>query len=94
MSEIDGPVVPARLRKPRLRRSEVVEYLALVHGITIAVSTMAKWACTHRGPPFARLHNTPMYERAEVDRWLTVTLAPADVGGDAQRTSANRGERG
>ncbi len=79
--------MPAHLRKPRLRRPEVVEYLAAVHGIEIAVATLAKWAGLGRGPGFARLHRTPWYERAEVDRWVAATLMPA--AGIQQGTRGN-----
>lgn len=79
----DDPLpLPAHLRKPRLRRPEVVEYLAVVHGIEIAGSTLAKWAGLGRGPAFARLHRTPWYERVELDRWVAATLKPAAIDGD------------
>jgi len=74
--------LPPHLRKPRLRRAEAVQYLALVHGIEIAASTLSKWACAGSGPPFARLHRTPLYERAAIDRWVAAMLTPAVVGVD------------
>jgi len=70
------PSLPAHLRRSRLRRSEVVEYLAAVHGIVIAPSTLAKWAGLGRGPAFSRLHRQPWYGRAEIDRWVAATLKP------------------
>ncbi len=76
--EIAVPLgVPAHLRKPRLRRPQVAEYLAAVHGIEVAASTLAKWAGRGLGPAFARLHRTPWYDRLEVDRWVAATLKPA-----------------
>lgn len=76
----DDLIVPARLRKPRLRRTEAAEYLALVHGIAIAPATLAKWAGIGRGPPFGRLYGTPMYPRDGIDQWVAATLAPVDLG--------------
>lgn len=76
----DQPALPPRLRKPRLRRTELVEYLLLVHGIEIAASTLAKWAVTRRGPPFEKLNRTPLYRRDAVDQWVAVELAPVARG--------------
>ena len=76
----DDLMLPARLRKPRLRRTEAAEYLALVHGIEIAPATLAKWAGIGRGPPFGRLYGTPMYPRDGIDQWVAATLAPVDLG--------------
>jgi len=76
----DQPALPARLRKPRLRRTEVVEYLALAHGIEIAAATLAKWAVAGRGPPYEKLNRTPLYRRDAVDQWVAVELAPVARG--------------
>lgn len=72
--------VPARLRKPRLRRTEAAEYLALAHGIEIAPATLAKWACVGRGPPFGKLYGSPLYARDDIDRWVAAELAPVVRG--------------
>lgn len=71
--------LPPRLRKPRLRRSEAAEYLALVHGIEIAPATLAKWACQGSGPACEKLHRTPFYRRGELDRWVAASLQPVVV---------------
>jgi len=68
--------LPARLRKPRLRRTEAAEYLELAHGIKIAPATLAKWACVGRGPPFGKLYGSPFYEPAAIDAWVAAELAP------------------
>ena len=68
--------LPARLRKPRLRRSEACEYLADVHGIEVAVATMAKWASQGTGPAYSTLHRTPLYARTDLDEWVAVHLKP------------------
>ena len=66
--------LPSHLRKPRLRRVEAVEYLQLVHGITIAVSTLAKKATLGGGPGYQKLNSSPLYPRAELDRWACEQL--------------------
>ncbi len=81
--DTDGPVVapeapsldlPARLRKPRLRREEASEYLELVHGIPIARSTLAKYASIGGGPRFQKVNRTPLYPKKELDRWANEKL--------------------
>lgn len=69
--------LPPHLRKIRLRRVEVVEYLSLVHGIELAASTLAKWACSGNGPKFARLNRSPLYLRSDIDQWVVDNLKPA-----------------
>lgn len=78
-SRADTASLPPRLRKPRLRRSEAAEYLAIVHGIEVATATLAKWACAGEGPAFERLSQTPLYRRGELDRWVAATLTPVVV---------------
>ncbi len=81
--DTDGPVIapeapslnlPARLRKPRLRREEACEYLEQVHGIPIARSTLAKYASVGGGPSFQKINRTPLYPTAELDRWANEKL--------------------
>ncbi|RUQ75254.1 hypothetical protein EJ913_04205 [Azospirillum doebereinerae] len=63
------------MRKPRLRRWEASEYLALVHGITIASTTLAKKASVGGGPAFNKGENrTPLYPVEELDRWALKRL--------------------
>ncbi len=69
--------LPPHLRKLRLRRSEVAEYLLAAHGIEIAPSTLCKWATSGSGPPFDRLNRTPLYPRVGVDAWVASKLKPA-----------------
>ena len=83
ISETDNPVaalvspsldLPARLRKPRLRREEACEYLEQVHGIPIARSTLAKYASIGGGPSFQKINRTPLYPKEELDRWANEKL--------------------
>ncbi len=64
-------ILPPALRKPRLRRWEAAEYLELVHGVTVAAATLAKYASVGGGPSFNKGSNnrTPLYPIAELDRW-------------------------
>lgn len=62
------------LRKPRLRRWEAVEYLRLVHGIEVAIATLAKWASVGGGPPFQKMNRTPLYPTAGLDSWAAERL--------------------
>ena len=66
--------LPPHLRKPRLRRSEASEYLAIKHGVTIATSTLAKWATQGGGPLFSKVNRTPLYATAHLDSWITEKL--------------------
>jgi hypothetical protein len=66
--------LPARLRKPRLRRWEASEYLRLVHGIEIASTTLAKYATVGGGPAFQRLNRTPLYPTSNLDEWALSKL--------------------
>ncbi len=67
-------ILPPHLRKPRLRRPEAAEYLNLVHGITVAAATLAKYASTGGGPSYQKSVRTPLYPREELDRWAVERL--------------------
>jgi len=69
-----GISLPPALRKPRLRRWEAAEYLETVHGITIAVATLAKLASVGGGPAYHKSNRTPLYPRDELDRWAAERL--------------------
>jgi len=69
-----NPVLPVALRKPRLRRTEASEYLLLVHGLTIAPATLAKYASVGGGPAFNKSMRTPLYPKDELDRWAEERL--------------------
>lgn len=68
--------LPPRLRKPRLSRREASEYLDLAHGITRAVSTLAKLACKGGGPPIEYIGRDPRYPRAGLDAWAEALISP------------------
>ena len=61
--------LPPALRKPNLRRWEASEYLALVHGLTIAPATLAKYASVGGGPAYFTNCRSPLYPVTELDRW-------------------------
>jgi hypothetical protein len=66
--------LPRHLRKPRLRRAEAREYLEVVHGIVITVSTLAKWACQGAGPRYEKFHNSPMYRPEWIDEFVAAEM--------------------
>lgn len=71
MTKLD---VPKHLDKPRLRREHASEYLEAVHGITVATSTLAKYASVGGGPRFHKVVRTPLYPREELDAWAAERL--------------------
>ncbi|MFG1372162.1 hypothetical protein V5F32_08310 [Xanthobacter oligotrophicus] len=75
-------LLPSHLHKPRLTRAEAAQYLSLVHGITIAATTLAKLACTGGGPGFQKSGRTPLYPTQELNDW-----ALARLGGVVRSTS-------
>lgn len=80
--------LPPRLRKPRLRRDEASEYLALAHGLSFKVSTLAKLICVGGGPGVEYCGRSPLYSRIELDRWAASKLGPV-----VHSTSENRDGR-
>jgi len=90
MEKVTGnitPQLPPALRKPRLRRWEAAEYLNLVHGITIAPTTLSKKAWDGTGPKFQKFDGvgTPLYPKEELDAWA------ADKLGKAKSSSSDTG---
>lgn len=77
--------LPPHLRKPRLRRAEVSEYLELMHGIRLSTATLAKYATTGGGPAYQKSLRTPLYPREELDRWA------ADRLGDLKTSTSDTG---
>lgn len=79
--------LPPALRKPRLRRWEAAEYLELVHGVTVAPATLAKYASVGGGPAFNKgASRTPLYPVAELDRWAVERM------GKLIRSTSDMGE--
>jgi hypothetical protein len=66
--------LPDRFNRPRLRRKLAAEYLEVRWGITIAASTLAKWACIGGGPEFQPFNRTPLYTPAALDSWAVKKL--------------------
>jgi hypothetical protein len=69
-----GITLATHLQKPRLRRWEASEYLALAHGLQTAPATLAKLASVGGGPGFHRVGRVPLYPRDELDRWAAEKL--------------------
>lgn len=73
---LEAPEVclPPALKKPRLRRWEASQYLAAVHGLTVATASLAKMASVGGGPIYQKYNRTPLYPVAELDRWALARL--------------------
>ena len=74
LAGVEGSNLPLNLRKPRLRRDEASKYLELVHGITLAPSTLASMATRGGGPAFQKMNRTPLYPRTSLDDWAVEKL--------------------
>ena len=77
----------APLQPPNLRRAEASVYLRCHHGINCAPATLAKMASQGGGPAFHKAGVTPLYPRAELDRWATARLGPLHSSAPAARHS-------
>jgi hypothetical protein len=72
-----------------LRRAEASAYLLERHGLSRTAATLAKLAVTGGGPPFRKANRTPIYDPADLDRWVaSITSSPV------RSTSELRAERG
>jgi len=60
--------------KPRLRRKEAATYLIEVHGVPIAVATLAKMATVGGGPAITYFGRIPLYAREDLDAWAAAKL--------------------
>ncbi|ASP55476.1 hypothetical protein CDO31_29500 (plasmid) [Sinorhizobium meliloti] len=61
--------------KPRLRRSEVPEYMLRKHGIPVALSTLAKMATVGGGPAMQHAGRIPLYHISDLDAWAVERLS-------------------
>ena len=68
---------PVTAQRPRLRRSDVPNYLASKHGIDIAVSTLAKMATIGGGPAMQYSGRIPLYHIRDLDTWAEERLSKA-----------------
>jgi hypothetical protein len=60
-----------------LRRAAASEYLAEIHGIQRAPSTLAKLAVIGGGPIFRKAGRVPLYAQLDLDSWAaSITSAP------------------
>lgn len=80
-----APHVRIARPKPRLNPKEASEHLRAEHGLTYAVSTLAKFRTIGGGPSFYKLAQAILYDRAELDRWAAEKLgqplrSTSDVG--------------
>jgi len=59
----------------RVRRADASRYLAEVHGLSFAPSTLAKLAVNGGGPAFQRCGKIPLYTPADLDAWAEAKLS-------------------
>jgi hypothetical protein len=75
------------LNRPRLRRSEVPEYLLGKHGIPIAIATLNKMASIGGGPAMRYAGRIPLYDVEDLDAWAAERLSKP-VRSTAERSAA------
>lgn len=63
--------LPPALRKQCLNTREASTYLSEYLGTKMAVATLEKLRCTGGGPTFRKFGRAVVYERSELDRWVT-----------------------
>jgi len=78
--------LPPHLNKRRFRGGEAQQYLEIVHGVPVSVSTLAKLRSIGGGPRFEKFGHTPLYPREELDAWAIAKLgnlraSTSDEGG-------------
>ncbi len=61
--------------KPRLRRSEVPEYMLRKHGIPVSPATLAKMATVGGGPAMQHAGRIPLYHLNDLDAWAAERLS-------------------
>ncbi|WDR07312.1 hypothetical protein PSQ90_07805 [Devosia rhodophyticola] len=61
--------------RPRLRRREAAAYLLEVHGVPVAVATLAKMATVGGGPLITYFGRRPLYACSDLDSWASGKLA-------------------
>ncbi|RAZ90148.1 hypothetical protein DPM33_15075 [Mesorhizobium hawassense] len=61
--------------RPRLRRSEVPEYMLRKHGIPVAQSTLNKLASIGGGPEMQYAGRIPLYTPEALDAWAESRLS-------------------
>lgn len=62
------------IEKPRLRRKEAATYLLNIHGLPIAVATLAKMATIGGGPAITYFGRIPLYATEDLDCWAAEKL--------------------
>lgn len=60
----------------RLRRTAASEYLKETYGLSYKPTTLAKLATLGGGPAFEHFGRWPLYQAAELDRWVVSRLSP------------------
>lgn len=83
MSEINKTEIIKNYR-PRLRRKQVPQYLAEIHGIDITKKTLEAYATRGGGPLMQYAGRIPLYRIQDLDDWANGRLS-APVNSTAER---------
>lgn len=83
----EKPCLPPALSKPRLRRHEASEYLAMAYGIPISPATLATYVTRGGGPAYQKVNRIPLYPREALDDWATEKLG--ELRGSSSTKSAD-----
>lgn len=67
--------LPSSLRaKVRYRSDEASTYLAIRHGLTVAMRTLDKYRSVGGGPRFQKFNRSALYHRDDLDTWALEKL--------------------
>ena len=61
---------------PRLRRKEASTYLEEQWGLSVAPTTLTKYATVGGGPAYAKFGRLPVYSPSDLDQWAQSKLGP------------------
>ena len=67
--------LPRHLQRPKLKTAEASEYLAIVHGVSVAPATLNKMRCCGGGPAFQKFGKFPLYQPADLDEWVAARMS-------------------
>ena len=73
----------------RLRRKEASSYLTAEWGLSVAPTTLAKYASVGGGPRYQKFGRTPVYSPADLDEWATDRLSASASSSTEHRALAH-----
>lgn len=79
--------------KPRLRRSEVPDYLDRKFGLPVSKTTLNKWATVGGGPPMRYFGRIPLYDTDDLDAWAEARMSKPVASTSGRRKSNATSQR-